>query len=286
MVIASTNRADGSLHVVFINVNRDTIGDSILVIYPDGHTMLIDAGVAGQGTNTILPVLKAHGVTAIDRFVISHMHNDHFGGLMEILRSTEVSIGEIWWSPIPLALYRKYESQYVNELADFEPGFTQFMKESRIPLLRPSIGQYEKRADVGLRVLDTAQPTVACKNYINNNNIVLYLQYRSFSVMLTGDLGVEEETRILRRWPSVRATVLKLAHHAGANSNSPKWLRQVTPEVAIAPMPAWLSPDPRGLSCRERVLPYVGRFLRTWEYGHIEVISDGRGYKVVTEKNP
>ncbi|MHB1460081.1 MAG: ComEC/Rec2 family competence protein [Armatimonadota bacterium] len=283
--MGSNNRADGLLHIVFINVNRDTIGDSTLVVYPDGYTMLVDAGVPGEGLRTVLPILHKYGVNTIDRFVISHMHNDHFGGLMELLKSPEISFGEVWWSPIPLALYKKYESQYAKELEDFEPEFSAFMKRSPIKLIRPTVGQIETRADVLMRVLDIAQPTVPLPNYINNNNIVLHLQHRSISVMLTGDLGFEEETRILRRWPSVRSTILKLAHHAGAGSNGPKWMRQVTPEVAVAPMPAWLSPDPRGVSCAERIKPYIGRFLRTWESGHIEVTSDGRSYRVVTEKN-
>ncbi len=281
----SSNRADGAFHVVFINVNKATIGDSTLITYPDGYTVLVDAGVEGEGINTIIPFLKARGINTINRFVISHMHADHFGGLMEMLKSPEIKFEEIWWSPIPHDLYLKYEKQYIQEREGFVPHFDEFMKTSSIRLVQPKVGQYEVKGDVSLRVLDTAMPRIPVVNYINNNNIVLQFRYKSFTALLAGDQGFEEETRVMRRFSSVRSTLYKLSHHAGAGSNGQRWMRQVTPEIAVAPMPAWLSPDPRGVDGYKRYSPYIGKFYRTWQHGNIEVVSDGSSYKVITEKS-
>ena len=62
-------------------------GNSAFIRTPSGTTVLIDAGLQGQGTATILPVLKACGFYGVDYAVLTHPHVDHFGGYEDLFKA-------------------------------------------------------------------------------------------------------------------------------------------------------------------------------------------------------
>lgn len=72
---------DSYLKVTFIDVGQ---GDSAL-IECDGHFMLIDGGPKSAG-DKVYSVLKENNATKLDFLVISHMHEDHYGGLPKALK--------------------------------------------------------------------------------------------------------------------------------------------------------------------------------------------------------
>jgi beta-lactamase superfamily II metal-dependent hydrolase len=53
------------LRIVCLDVNAREVGDSLLILAPGGKTMLIDAGMPGNGAEVVLPYLRAHGITVI-----------------------------------------------------------------------------------------------------------------------------------------------------------------------------------------------------------------------------
>src|SRR6185295_11457100 len=64
-------------------------GDSILIISPEGKSVLIDAGDAGKG-KVILEALKRYNVQELDYFVATHPHPDHLGGADEVIKAIKV----------------------------------------------------------------------------------------------------------------------------------------------------------------------------------------------------
>jgi competence protein ComEC len=115
---------------------------------------------------------------------------------------------------------------------------------------------------------------------VNDCSIVCRLSYGNFSIMLTGDVGAEEERKILRRRRRpLNSTVLKVAHHGSVTSTSAPFLRAVAPRVAL-------------ISCKERdslrwapkavqALKARGvKIYRTDHDGTIIIESDGNGYTV------
>ncbi|WP_062438700.1 ComEC/Rec2 family competence protein [Thalassobacillus devorans] len=64
------------LEVHFIDVEQ---GDSIYIKFPNGKTMLVDAGDRNAGKK-VVQYLKKQGVTAIDQVVSTHPDIDHIGG--------------------------------------------------------------------------------------------------------------------------------------------------------------------------------------------------------------
>ncbi len=84
----------GQLEVMAIDVSQ---GDSLLVVFPNGKTMLVDAGgLSGMtnmkrkpqidmGEDVVSPYLWSRRITHLDYAVLTHGHSDHMGGLGAIL---------------------------------------------------------------------------------------------------------------------------------------------------------------------------------------------------------
>ena len=89
----------GKLEITAIDVGQ---GDSILVISPQGRTMLIDGGGStGQvpsefdfGEDVVAPYLWSRGLERLDMIVLTHAHGDHIGGLPRIVEDFHPS--ELW----------------------------------------------------------------------------------------------------------------------------------------------------------------------------------------------
>ncbi len=71
------------LQIHYINVGW---GGSVLVIGPDGTTVLMEAGNTGDGTNEVVPYLQSIGIlpaNGLDYTIVGHQHCDHLGGSMK-----------------------------------------------------------------------------------------------------------------------------------------------------------------------------------------------------------
>ena len=73
-------------------------GDSLLLITPEGKTMLVDGGGFGGGPRqapqdfdigeeVVSPALWSRGIRHLDVVALSHAHSDHMGGLPSVLRN-------------------------------------------------------------------------------------------------------------------------------------------------------------------------------------------------------
>lgn len=69
-------------------------GDMTLFQLPCGQRWLVDGGPPGTGRKVLSPYLRREGVGRLDRLFITHGHEDHYGGLLELER--HLAICEIW----------------------------------------------------------------------------------------------------------------------------------------------------------------------------------------------
>ena len=73
---------DGRLYIASPDLTvpgvKEKSGDTTLIIFPDGETMLIDCGVPSSGGH-MMDFIKAVGLRKLDYFVLSHPHADHLG---------------------------------------------------------------------------------------------------------------------------------------------------------------------------------------------------------------
>lgn len=211
-----------TLQVVFFDVGQ---GDSALVVFPNGKTMLIDGGETDQGRR-LVQKLQQVGVKQIDWLVATHPHSDHIGGLIQVLKS--LPVGEVW--DIAMAyespVYRDFLLAVRNARAPDgkRPGF----RKVRAGLtLTPANG-------VRVEVLAPREPLlVGTRSDPNNNSIVLRIDAPGGSFLFTGDIEREGRLRLYAARAPLQADVLKVSHHGAANGTDGMFLRRVNPRVAV-----------------------------------------------------
>ena len=76
--------SSNSIQVHFFDVGQ---GDSTLIESPDGKTMLIDGGEPDTG---VVQYLQGLNIRQIDVMVATHPHQDHIGGLVQVLNALPV----------------------------------------------------------------------------------------------------------------------------------------------------------------------------------------------------
>jgi competence protein ComEC len=212
------------LEVTFLDVGQ---GDATFLKFPNGNTILIDAGNASpywdNGLNTILPFLKHKGILHINYLLASHAHNDHIGGFCSLLHT--ISVDTVVLSPY------LYHSDMYASLIDL-------CTEKRIPLKYVQRGDYlfpDKNCRV--YVLHPTQEFSSAKscsgNECNNSSIVLKVQYGENGILFPGDLERNGEQPILNFASFLECELLKVGHHGSNTSNSQELLNFVQPILAV-----------------------------------------------------
>ena len=73
------------------------------------------------------------------------------------------------------------------------------------------------------------------ENVINNNSLVVKLEYKDFKMLFTGDIEEIAEERLLKLYDKeeLKADILKVPHHGSKTSSSQKFLEAVSPKLAL-----------------------------------------------------
>jgi competence protein ComEC len=257
----------GTLQVVFLDVGQ---GDSILILAPNGQTMLVDGGrTIEMADRVILPQLKAWGAQQVDVLVVTHPDADHISGLVGVLEK------------FPVALVALTGDQHATQIYE---RLLLDIRDKNIKALKVRTGT-PIPFDPAVK-LDVLGPDEAAVNQDNTNDgsIVIKLTYGATSFLLTGDAEFAENLAILRRGADVRSTVLKLGHHGSSTSTDENWLRAVQPQLGVISAGAdnpYGHPHAEVINALNKLgIPYI----RTDEHGTITVTSDGAQLRVTSQK--
>lgn len=247
-------------------------GESLFLRTDGGATLLIDGGssdLKGAGERRIIPFLKEEGVRRLDYVAATHTDGDHISGLRELLALSgqpgEVEVGNL------LLTASGEESEAGKELKALA-------RERGIPVCRMQAGD---RISDGETELFCLYPE-ADGEYRDTNeaSLVLWIEYQSFSMILTGDLGEEGEKRILERGGLKACDILKVGHHGSKNSTCEEWLSALGPKLTLiscGEANSYGHPHPETLS---RLKAAKSPALTTMQEGALIVKSDGTNWKV------
>ena len=196
---------DGNLRVYCLDVGQ---GDSILVVN-EGKTMLIDASTNSMGSR-VVQYLKDLGISKIDYLIGTHPHEDHIGGLDDVIKNFE--IGKI------------YMPKQQTNTKTFE-DVLDAIKAKKLKVTAPSVGEKFKVGNAECEVM-SAKTDV---DNLNDSSIVIQMNYDGVKYLFTGDM--ESSVESSRNWNQV--DILKVGHHGSKTSSSKNFLEQTKPKVAL-----------------------------------------------------
>jgi competence protein ComEC len=184
----------GQLEVTAIDVGQ---GDSLLVVSPAGHAMLIDAGgptgaaanaenAAGLlssdsafdiGEEVVSPYLWSRQLRRLDIVALTHAHSDHMGGMPAILRNFRPR--ELWVAVDP----------------DSAPYRALLAEAAQLGIVVRHLRAGDRQSWDGIAISVLA-PTPAYVNPgppVNNDSLVLRMTFGQSSALLEGDAEAPSE---------------------------------------------------------------------------------------------
>jgi competence protein ComEC len=268
LVIASISSAHptSTQTTSFINVGQ---GDSALIQDGNGFDVLIDGGVAAEGT-TVDQFLHNHGATDLEIMLASHADADHIGGLITVLQDSSITIHQVLFNGYPgtTATWNNFAT------AANARGLT--LTAVQFPSIQTWGGMtaYILNPASGLANPET-----------NDASVVIRLDYGNTREVFTGDIDGTIEATVVARQTPVAADVLKVPHHGSAYSSSALFLAAVHPKFAVISV----GPNSYGHPNADTIsrLQAAGAAVyRTDQLGAITASSDSTAYSMIPAIEP
>ena len=171
---SNKNTVSSDLQVYFIDVGQ---ADSILITN-QGHNMLIDAGNNEDGEKLVKYFKKDLGISKFDYVVGTHPHEDHIGGLDDIINNFDVDT--------------VYMPEVITTTKTFEDVLDAIDKKG-LQITVPKIGDKFKLGEADLEVMYTGTDD----SDLNNTSIILKMIFGEYSYLFTGDATDKVEKILL-----------------------------------------------------------------------------------------
>ena len=266
------NVAAKGLTVTCIDVGQAA---STYIRFPDGKTMLVDGGgVAGSefdaGRFVTAPFLWHERAAGLDYVVLSHPHPDHLNGLIFVLKN--FSVGEVWTNGQP------------PDTGDPEQydEFMRIIEERKIP--HRVISERTPAEDIGGVRVTFLNPPRSPSGDSNNDAIAMKLEFGNTSLLMPADIMHAAEQRLVsgRNRDRLRSDVLIAPHHGAGSSNSPQFLRAVSPRAAV--FSCGTNPYIPSAGVLDRYEKAKVKIYRTDRDGAVTLKSDGQEIRFSTFK--
>lgn len=207
------------LRVCFLSVGQ---GDSCVIRFA-GETYVVDCGSSSNknvSTQILLPCLKYYGVSEVSGVFLSHGDEDHINGIIQWLKEYEHSHVKIGRILLPALEKTALQEEFGEIIA--------LAEQWGIPVSCLARGQVLSLGDLQMEVLHPEEGD-GPREDSNAYSQVLLLTYDKYKILLTGDIGEEEEKGL----SCDDVTVLKAAHHGSKYSGSEVFLERIQPEHAV-----------------------------------------------------
>ena len=237
--------------------------DSILV-QSEEKTMLIDAGTNNMG-KTVVKYLQDLNISKIDYLVGTHPHEDHIGGLDDVINNFE--IGTIYMPKV------QTNTKTFEDVLDA-------ISNKNLKITSPEVGFKFNVGNAQCEIMSIGRGTAEEKSNLNLSSIVIRMTYGEQSFLFTGD--AEKQNEEARQWP--QTTVLKGGHHGSDTSSSQEFLNEVKPQIAIISVGKGNTYGHPKQTTIDKLKKINARIYRTDESGTITITCDGKNNIVTTQK--
>lgn len=185
-----------------------------LVVTSHGRRALIDCGGTQNPGDRAATYLQSQGKSTLDLLILTHFHEDHAGGVLELMDRVKVAAIAApdvdQDSPIRQAIEAKAAEQgipihYITE------NTLVILGQAQLTLYRPVEGGSDS----------------------NEQCLAILCAKEGWEALITGDMPAEEEARLAARENLPDLEVLVAGHHGSKYSTSQTFLEAVTPETVV-----------------------------------------------------
>jgi len=206
------------MRVVFFDVGQ---GDAALIETPGGSNFLIDAGVwrpnYSSGESTIVPHLRAEGITRLDAIFLSHPHADHIGGIEAVMEQVPVDTIYTAGTTYDSDLYHRYREK---------------AGKHDIPIMPGSAGDYFRFDEVLVHIY-APTPNISTDN-VNEASMVMEIIHGDNEFLFVGDAEKQQENRLVHNYePLLDTDVLKVPHHGSKTSSTAMLVSASSPQWSV-----------------------------------------------------
>lgn len=244
-----------NLSIHYIDVGQ---ADSILITNND-HSMLIDAGNNEDGPLLVNYIKEKLNISKLDYVVGTHPHEDHIGGLDDIINNLEVK--------------EVYLPEAMTTTKTFEDVLDAIVNKN-LEITVPTIGEKFNLGEAKLEVIYTGTG----EKDLNEASIILKMNFGKHAYLFTGDTTEEVEKTILDK--DINIDVLKVAHHGSKYSSCTNFLNIATPEYAIISAGEGNSYGHPEQETLNRLKKYTNKIYITKDLGTIVLTSDGTSINI------
>jgi competence protein ComEC len=243
----------------FLDVGQ---GDGAVLRTPAGRWVLIDAGPRGDhsdaGRRVVVPFLTTHRARDLAIAFVSHAHADHLGGISSVMDRFRPDVVIEPGQQVADPLYY---------------GFLGALAEDSVPWHPGQRGERFTLDSVLFTILHPDPEWAEWGEDVNEDSLVLLIEYGSFQVVFAGDAGFPAEAEMRGRVRMV--DLLKVGHHGSRGSTGDEWLDSLRPRAAVISV----GRNSYGHPSREtlnRLRRHRVSVWRTDQDGPITVTSDGK----------
>lgn len=199
-----------TLTVRFVDVGQ---GDGSIIEFPDGKTMVIDAGRDSTAAAAMNATLSADGRTQIDWLVATHPDADHIGGLPTVISAN--TVGSVW-------------APDCNHDTETYTAFLKAVSDKGLSIDAAARGKTVATGDN--YSIDILWPNAGANfEDTNDYSAVIKVTYGKTSFLFTGDATKDD----LLKADCGDIDVLKVAHHGSDTGTSRALLTALTPKIAV-----------------------------------------------------
>ena len=259
--LTARSAALGGLTVTFLDVGQ---GDSILLRDASGFDVLIDGGQPEAGP-TVVAYLRQKGVDSIDVLVASHPDSDHIGGLITVLKATDI--------PILALIYNGYPGS--------SDTWDHFLTAASARGLTPTAAQFPGDFTWGEMTAHVLNPDPGLENPDTNDaSLVLRVDHGEVNFLFTGDISSAVEDNVTAHGTPAASEVLKVAHHGSGSSSSASFLDSVDPRDSVIEVGIGNEYGHPDADTIQRLISSGSKIWETDKNGSIQVVSDGITYRI------
>lgn len=286
LIIVFACPMSSEMRMDFLDVGQ---GDGIFLNDGSGTAFFVDGGSVSEtsvGTYEILPFLKYHRVRKIDYWIISHGDEDHISGVKELLKAGYPI------SYLVLADTMPHDNAWAELVSLAEQSGTEVMDVHTGNYLQTDTMQltFYAPGDMGHGQSVTETEITSAAKDRNERSLVTMVKGKGMQVLLSGDIGSEQE-----KWLAVQpgiadasVDIWKAAHHGSRFSNCEELLWKIKPEytvISCGKKNRYGHPHAEAL---ERINAVKSEIRETMEEGQITVkVIDGKihldSYKKISD---